>query len=214
MITELLGHKDYLRILFALRKNGGLRFGQLESLLGLNPAQVDRALKFLRKGSWLKAHPLPAARGRGQLEYCLGSRGAAFLDAFSAFTEDIYRRKNELGASTAADLQSLYLPDALSGVKPAPGRIVHTIKIGPLHHDEKETITNYREGCLKLSPKERIAEMRALSRRIILLNPKNPRSPHIERGIIKITREEIGAGPKKARDSKPVKKRRHKKGKR
>lgn len=192
MITVLLGHKDYLRILFALRKNGGgLRFGQLESLLGLNPAQVDRALKFLRKGSWVKAQLLPAERGRGQLEYCLGRRGAAFLDAFSAFTADIYRRKNELGPATAAELQSLYLPDALACVKPAAGRIVRSIKIGPLHHDEKETMAAYTRGCLRLSPEERISEMRALSRRIILLNPENPRSPHIERGRIRITHDAL-----------------------
>jgi hypothetical protein len=30
-----------------------------------------------------------------------------------------------------------------------------------------------------LPPKERINRMRELSRRLILLNPKNPRSPHI-----------------------------------
>ncbi|MBI4350536.1 MAG: hypothetical protein HY550_03765 [Elusimicrobia bacterium] len=186
MIAELMGHKDYLRVLLAIRKAGGLRFGQIEKLLGLNPAQVDRALKFLRKGSWIKARSLPAERGRGQLEYSLGKRGVAFLDAFSAFTADIYRRKNELGPAAAAELQSLYLPDARAEVKAAAGRILRSIKIGPLRQGEKETLADYRRGCLRLSPEERISEMRALSRRVILLNPKNPRSPHIERGRIRI----------------------------
>lgn len=186
MITELMGHKDYLRILLALRKNGGLRFGRIESLLGLNPAQVDRALKFLCKGSWIKARSLPAERGRRQLEYSLGGRGTAFLDAFSAFTADIYRRKNELGPAAAAEFRSLYLPDAHAEVKPAAGRISRSIKIGPLRQDEKETLADYRRGCLMLSPEERISEMRALSRRVILLNPRNPRSPHIERRRIRI----------------------------
>lgn len=203
-----MGHKDYLRILLALRKNGGLRFGQIENLLYLNPAQVDRALKFLRKGSWINTHTLPAEKGGGQIEYSLGKRGASFLEAFSAFTADIYRRKSELGPSEVAEFQGLYPQDDLAGEKSNAGRIARVIKIGPLRHDENETMADYRWGCLKLSPKERISEMRALSRRVILLNPKNPRSPHIERGIIKITHEGIRAEPKKVRDLKPLKKKR------
>ena len=181
-----MGHKDYLRILLTLRKKGGLRFGQIESLLDLNPAQVDRALKFLRKGYWINTHTLPAEKGRGQIEYSLGKRGASFLEAFSAFTADIYRRKSELGLAEVAEFQGFYQQDDQAGEESNVGRIARVIKIGPLHHDEKEAMADYRGGCLKLSPKERISEMRALSRRVILLNPKNPRSPHIERGNIRI----------------------------
>jgi DNA-binding HxlR family transcriptional regulator len=187
MISELMGHKDYLRILLTLRKKGGLRFGQIESSLELNPAQVDRALKFLRKGSWINTHALPAEKGRGQTEYSLGKRGASFLEAFSAFTADIYRRKSELGPAGVAEFQDLYRQGEQTGGESDVGRIARVIKIGPLHHGEKETMADYRRGCLKLSPKERISEMRALSRRVILLNPKNPRSPHIERGEIRIS---------------------------
>lgn len=184
-----MGHKDYLRILLTLRSKGGLRFGQIESLLDLNPAQVDRALKFLSKGSWIKAHTLPAEKGRGQIEYSLGKRGSSFLEAFTAFSADIQRRKSELGLAEVAEFQGFYPQDAQAGEKPAIGRIARVVKIGPLNHDEKDTITKYRGGCLKLSPAERIAEMRALSRRVILLNPRNPRSPHIERGSIRITHD-------------------------
>ncbi|OGR68771.1 MAG: hypothetical protein A2081_05130 [Elusimicrobia bacterium GWC2_61_19] len=184
-----MGHKDYLRILLTLRKKGGLRFGQIESLLDLNPAQVDRALKFLSKGSWIKTRVLPAEKGRGQTEYILGKRGASFLEAFTAFTADIQRRKSELGPTEVAEFHSFYPQDPQAGEKSAVGRIARVIKIGPLHHDEKETTAKYRGGCLNLSPGERIAEMRALSRRVILLNPRNPRSPHIERGSIRITHD-------------------------
>ncbi len=45
MITELIGHKDYIRILLALRKRKSLRFTELQKELDLNPAQVDRALR-------------------------------------------------------------------------------------------------------------------------------------------------------------------------
>ena len=55
--------------------------------------------------------------------------------------------------------------------------------------DEAAELESYREGCLALSPEERIARMRELSRRLILLNPHNPRSPHIERGIVRITHD-------------------------
>jgi len=57
--------------------------------------------------------------------------------------------------------------------------------------DEAAELDEYRAGCLALSPKERIQTMRELSRRIILLNPNNPRSPHIERNVVKITHDAI-----------------------
>lgn len=184
-----MGHKDYLRILLALRKKGGLRFGQIENLLELNPAQVDRALKFLRKGFWINTHILPTEMGRGRIEYSLGKRGASFLEAFSAFAADIRRRKRELGPAEVTEFQDFYAQNNQADEKSNIGRIDRVIKIGPLHRDEKETMADYRGGCLKLSPRERIAEMRALSRRVILLNPKNPRSPHIERRNIRITHD-------------------------
>ncbi len=60
--------------------------------------------------------------------------------------------------------------------------------------DEAAELAAYRKGCLALLPEERIATMRALSRRIILLNPDNPRSPHIEKGIFRIIHDPFGAG--------------------
>lgn len=191
MIMDLMGHKDYIRILLTLRKKGGLRFGQIEDSLGLNPAQVDRALKFLSQGLWINAHRLSAEKGRSQLEYSLGKRGAEFLEVFANFTADIYRRKDALGPAEVKEFRDLYPQAASAGQKSIAGRIDRVIKIGPLHQDEKETLASYRGGCLKLSPGERIAEMREHSRRMILLNPKNPRSPHIDRRSIRITHDAI-----------------------
>ena len=79
MITELLGHKDYLCILLALRKRKGLRFSEIQKELELKPAQVDRALKFLRSGLWIIPRILPTKGGRILVEYELSKRGNCFL---------------------------------------------------------------------------------------------------------------------------------------
>jgi DNA-binding HxlR family transcriptional regulator len=105
MIMELLAHKDYLRILQAVRRRP-MRFGELQKELGLNPAQVDRALKFLRKGLWIVPCVAPSERGRMLVAYDLGRRGAAFLESFKAFSVGAIRRKAELGQSVVAELRS------------------------------------------------------------------------------------------------------------
>jgi hypothetical protein len=71
------------------------------------------------------------------------------------------------------------------------GRIARVVKIVPLQRDKNEVMTEYLAGCLALSPDERIDEMRRLSRRIISLNPQNPRSPRMERNILKITHDAV-----------------------
>ena len=75
MILDLLGHKDYLRILIAL-EGAPQRFTEIQKSLDLNPAQVDRALAFLRKGLWVVPRTLPAESGPLRVEYRLGKRGA------------------------------------------------------------------------------------------------------------------------------------------
>ena len=83
-----------------------MRFGALQKDLGLNPAQVDRAVKFLRKGLWIVPRVAPSERGRMLIEYELGRRGAAFLESFKAFSVGAIRRKAELGLSVVAELRS------------------------------------------------------------------------------------------------------------
>lgn len=107
MIIELLGHKDYIRVLLAL-EDKPLRFGALQRALKLNPTQIDRAMKFLRKGHWVIAHVAPGEGGRILVEYRLGKRGTAFLRSFGVFSKDAERRMAALGSSEVAELQSLY----------------------------------------------------------------------------------------------------------
>lgn len=106
MLMELLAHRDYLRILYALQRKPR-RFGELQRELGLNPNQVDRAVKFLRKGLWIVPRVARCAKGRMLIEYELGKRGAAFLGSFKAFSAGAVRRKTELGPGVVAELRSL-----------------------------------------------------------------------------------------------------------
>lgn len=106
MILELLAHKDYLRILQALQRKP-MRFGEIQKALALNPAQVDRAMKFLRKGLWVVPRVLPSEKGRLLVEYEIGKRGAAFLRSFKVFSDDASQRQAELGADSVAELQGL-----------------------------------------------------------------------------------------------------------
>lgn len=104
---ELLKHKDYLRVLAAV-EHKPQRFGQLQKALGLNPAQVDRALSFLRKGLYIVARTAPTEGERIVVEYCLGKRGAAFLESYKSFEVAAVKRKAALGSSEIAELQSIY----------------------------------------------------------------------------------------------------------
>ena len=107
MIMELLGHKDYIRVLLAL-DDKPLRFSALQKALSLKPTQLDRALKSLRKGHWIIPHVAPTAGGRILVEYRLGKRGTAFLRSFNVFSKDAARRTAALGYSEVAELRSLY----------------------------------------------------------------------------------------------------------
>ena len=106
MLMELFAHKDYVRLLYAVKRKPK-RFGELQAELGLNPAQVDRALKFLRKELWIVPQIIPSEKGRLLLEYAIGKRGLAFLDAFKGFSESVSRHKAEFGKAVTAELESL-----------------------------------------------------------------------------------------------------------
>lgn len=101
---EILAHKDYLRILHAVRTKP-MRFGQLQRDLDLNPAQVDRAVKFLSKGLWIVPAVADTATGRIVIVYVLGKRGAALLEAFRDFSASVFRRRAELGSGVVSDLR-------------------------------------------------------------------------------------------------------------
>lgn len=107
MIMELLGHKDYVRILLAIQRKP-LRFSEIQKSLGLNPAQVDRGLKYLRKGLLILPRTVPNDGERIPVEYVLGKRGEAFLASFEAFSSHARRQKAALGSSVVAELLSLH----------------------------------------------------------------------------------------------------------
>jgi DNA-binding HxlR family transcriptional regulator len=102
---ELFSHRDYVRILSSIRRKPK-RFSQLQRELRLNPAQVDRALKFLRKGLFIIPRVEASTKGRLLVEYELGKRGAAFLHSFDAFSHDALRRRAALGDSVTQELAS------------------------------------------------------------------------------------------------------------
>lgn len=106
MILELLAHKQYLRILIALEE-APKRFSEIQGALDLNPAQVDRGLKFLRKGLWIVAQTIPSESGPIRVEYRLGKRGAAFLKSFERFRSDLERQAPQIGRNEVEELRSL-----------------------------------------------------------------------------------------------------------
>ena len=106
MILELLAHKDYLRILIAL-EDAPMRFSELQKVLDLNPAQVDRGLKFLRKGLWVVPRTIPSEQGPIRVEYEIGKRGRAFLRSFERFRADLERQAPQIGPAEVAELRRL-----------------------------------------------------------------------------------------------------------
>ena len=108
MITDLLGHKDYLRILLALRKRKSLRFSEIKKELGLNPNQVNRALEFLEEGLWVIPRAVPKA-GRILAQYELTKRGECFLnDVVDPMHDAVRKNVAALGSSELREVQALY----------------------------------------------------------------------------------------------------------
>lgn len=106
-LVELIGKEHTLRVLFTLRAAGPQRFGELEEALGANPAQIDRALKWLQERLYVVATTVPKARGRLAVTYALGRRGEAFLEAFDSFMEVAEERRDVLGEQPVRDLAAL-----------------------------------------------------------------------------------------------------------
>ena len=109
MITELLGHKDYLRILLALRKHKGLRFSEIKKELKLNPNQVNRALEYLQEGLWVIARAVPTEGGRTLAQYELSKRAECFLnDIVDPLRDAVRKNVVALGSKELQEVQSLY----------------------------------------------------------------------------------------------------------
>lgn len=106
MILDLLGNADYLRVLRALERRP-MRFVLIEQVLALNPARVDRALKFLLKGKWIISGAADTATGRFIMAYSLTRRGEAFLASFRDFASALQRREEALGSDAAREIRAV-----------------------------------------------------------------------------------------------------------
>ena len=106
---EALRNPHQVRILLLLRTEGALRFNQIQRRLGLNPAQVDRALHTLHLGGWIVATTLPdEATKRGMpVEYSLMWTGRDLVAAFDRFVTTYRKRSGRLSPNAAA-LEALY----------------------------------------------------------------------------------------------------------
>lgn len=104
MIWELLAHKDYLRVLHSVKRKP-MRFGALLRDLDLNPAQVDRAIKFLSAARLIAPALADTATGKAWIVYLPTARGGALIEAFQDFSDGVARRKAELGAGVSVDLE-------------------------------------------------------------------------------------------------------------
>ena len=106
-IVDLIGKEHTLRVLFALRGHKPQRFGELERRLKINPAQLDRALKWLQERAYVLASTIPGDRGPIYVQYELSKRGRAFLDAFDEFLQGADARRGLLGDKPVRDLEAL-----------------------------------------------------------------------------------------------------------
>lgn len=105
--VELIGKEHTLRVLFELRSHGAQRFGELEKALGVNPTQLDRALKWLRERMYVLATTVPKKTGPIAVTYDLSKRGEAFLEAFDSFLREADERRGVLGEKSVRDLKAL-----------------------------------------------------------------------------------------------------------
>src|SRR2546422_181710 len=79
----------------------------LERALDVNPAQLDRALKWLQERLYILATTMPK-QGRSIVAmYEIGQRGAAFLDAFDSFVQGADKRRDVLGEKPVRELITL-----------------------------------------------------------------------------------------------------------
>ena len=177
MLTELIGDKSRLGVLQTLRARGAMRFCALQLALRLNPAQLDRALKRLRKEGMIDALR-PGARP----EYALSARGEALVQAYRTFEEELYRRRSELGPAAVEPPQT-YRPG------PAAGGIARAVRVSPISRHGAAAAQEYRYACLRLSPEERIRRLREHSARIKALNPPAARARGSARTALRITHD-------------------------
>jgi DNA-binding HxlR family transcriptional regulator len=108
-LVEIMGRPAYVRVLLLLRKQGPLRFTEIQKILELNPKTIDGALKDLRRGLWIV--PMTgeeAPGGRILVQYDLSKRGHALIELLDGVHEAARRRQRTLGSDAVKELDALF----------------------------------------------------------------------------------------------------------
>lgn len=84
-----------------------MRFQDIQIALEINPAQVDRSLKFLSQGLWILARTLPTTGRRVFVEYRVSRKGEALLEAWDAFAQRLKEKKRLAGTEDVRSLDRL-----------------------------------------------------------------------------------------------------------
>lgn len=108
-LVEIMGRPAYVRVLLLLRKQGPLRFTEIQKILELNPKTIDGALKDLRRGLWIV--PMTGEEtpgGRILVQYDLSKRGHALIELLDGVHEAARRRQRTLGSDAVKELDALF----------------------------------------------------------------------------------------------------------
>lgn len=107
-LFALVGKEHTLRILLVLRSQGPQRFSDIQKSTNLNPAQLDRSLKLLRKDLWVIPETIPGEEGPVRVRYRISKRGDALLKALDAFGTSLKRQRVTLGEETIREFEAVY----------------------------------------------------------------------------------------------------------
>lgn len=105
---EILDEPHAARILLLLRAKGALRFTQIQETLGLNPNQVDRALKSLTRELHVVPETLPPGAGRILVAYFTTRKGEAVARLLDRIREEAHQNQRLLGAKLVREIDGLY----------------------------------------------------------------------------------------------------------
>jgi DNA-binding HxlR family transcriptional regulator len=107
-VLGLIGKEHPIRILNTLRTLGPMRFSEIQKATGLNPAQVDRSLKQLRKGLWVVPETQAAQEGPIMIQYHLGKRGEGLLDALDTFRQAVHKQRSSIGDDAVEEIEAIF----------------------------------------------------------------------------------------------------------
>lgn len=98
----------HLRILLAVRREGPLRFTDVEDRTGLAPPEVQRYLEELVDDHFLHARPYAERGDKVLVEYELSEKGKAHLEALDAYRKAIRAKGAVAGETSLRALDEIY----------------------------------------------------------------------------------------------------------